>query len=81
MDADRIINDYTSDKPESFGGAFRFNNTKDKDKVLKTLSKNDTFTKFKQYKKPRRYSPVFVREKRELFECKLVLYNEFISYC
>ena len=31
MDADRIINDYTSDKPESFGGAFRFNNTKDKD--------------------------------------------------
>ena len=77
MDADRIINDYTSDKPESFGGAFRFNNTKDKDKVLKTLSKNDTFTKFKQYKKPRRYSPVFVREKRELFESDSVYMSSF----
>lgn len=68
MSNHNILQQYTSDKPQSFGGAFRFYDQHDKKKVLSELSKNETYTKFKQYKKPRRYSPIFVREKRELFQ-------------
>ena len=46
-----------------------------KKNIDKTLSSSDIYTKYKQYSKPKKYSPIFVRNKRELFQCDLVSFT------
>ena len=49
----RNINDeFYGDKAFSFGGKYRLYENFDKREVDKALEENDTFTQFKQYRKP-----------------------------
>ena len=68
---------YHSDKPFSFGSQQRVldNINSTKDEISKNLSKNDIYTRYKQYKKPRKYSPIYVYRKRELFQADLVAFT------
>ena len=68
---------YHSDKPFSFGSRKRVleNINSTKDEVSKNLRKNDIYTRYKQYKKARKYSPIYVYKKRELFQADLVSFT------
>ena len=53
---------YHSDKPFSFGSRKRVleNINSSKEEVSKNLRKNDIYTRYKQYKKAKKYSPIYV---------------------
>ena len=40
------------------------------------LTGNEIYTRFKQYKSPRKYSPIFVYSKRELFQADVVFFTD-----
>ena len=68
-----MINDltekYHANKAYSFGGKNLFYEAYpniDKKDIDQALSTSDVYTKYKQYSKPRKYSPIYVRNKREL---------------
>ena len=72
---------YFSDKPHSYGGKdrlYKLYNNKDVDKAL---SNNDVYTRFKQHRKSKKYSPIYVYKKRELFQSDVVFFtnNEFVE--
>ena len=67
--------DYHGDQPQSFGGrniAYQYVNKKEVDK---TLDHSDIYTRFKQHKKPRKFSPIYVNRKRELFQSDVVFFT------
>ena len=68
---------YHSDNPFSFGSRQRVLDNIDstKDEISKHLRKNDIYTRYKQYKKSRKYSPIYVYKKRELFQADLVAFT------
>ena len=68
---------YHSDKPFSFGSRKRVleNINSSKDEVSKNLRKNDIYTRYKQYKKAKKYSPIYVYKPRELFQADLVSFT------
>lgn len=69
---------YVLDKPFSFGGKYRLYEAfgkKDKALIDKSLKGSDIYSRFLQYKKPRRYSPIYVDNKRELFQCDLIAFT------
>ena len=66
---------YVDDKPYSFGGKFRLYESYAKEEVDKALSKNDTYTRFKQYRRPKKFSPIYVYRKRELFQSDVVFFT------
>jgi len=70
---------YHSNEGFSFGGKHlvyeKYPNISKKE-IDTTLSSSDIYTRYKQYSKPRKYSPVFVRNKRELFQCDLVSFTQ-----
>ena len=74
-----LLESYHSDKGFSFSGKnlvyenYPHLNEKEIDK---TLSASDVYTKYKQYSKPRKYSPIYVRNKRELFQCDLISFTQ-----
>ena len=76
MEVHNINNDYLSDRPYSFGGKNRvydfYNNKK---KVDTALTYNDTYTRFTQHKRPRKFSPIYVYRKRELFQSDVVFFT------
>ena len=72
-----IINiEYFNDKPHSYGGKYRLYEILQKGYVDKALKNNDIYTKFKQHKKSKKCSPIYVYRKRELFQS---LMNETID--
>ena len=78
MNDNDIEKRYVSDEPFSFGGKYRLHEHfgKEKKKLIdKSLKASDIYSRFFQYKKPRRYSPVYVHNKRELFQCDLVTFT------
>ena len=75
MMARNINEEYHGDKPFSFGGKYRLYENFDKRDVDKALQENDTFTQFKQYRKPKSYSPIYVYKKRELFQSDVVFFT------
>ena len=76
---DLLINSYHSNEGFSFGGKHlmyeNYPNINKKD-IDKALSTSDVYTKYKLYSKPRKYSPIFVRNKRELFQCDLISFTQ-----
>ena len=76
---DLLINSYHSNEGFSFGGKHlmyeNYPNINKKD-IDKVLSSSDIYTKYKLYSKPRKYSPIFVRNKRELFQCDLISFTQ-----
>ena len=76
MNEQSINNEYFSDKPHSFGGKYRlYQLYNDKKKVDNALSYNDIYTRFKQHKRAKHYSPIYVYKKRELFQSDTVFFT------
>ena len=72
----RNINEESyGDKAFSFGGKYRLYENFDKREVDKALEENDVFTQFKQHRKPKSYSPIYVYKKRELFQSDVVFFT------
>ena len=72
---DEINEEYFKDKPYSFGGKYRLYDTYPRKDVDKALKANDTYTKFKRYKRSKTYSPIYVYQKRELFQSDVVFFT------
>ena len=64
---DVINKAYTDDKPYSFGGKHR---------LYEALTKNDTYSSFKQHRRSKSYSPIYVYRKRELFQSDVVFFQK-----
>ena len=75
-----IIEDkYHSDEPWSYGNINRINEhnpTIKKANIQDFLEKNDIYTRFKQHRKTRKYSPIYVYKKRELFQADVVFFTD-----
>ena len=66
-----INKSYFEDNPHSFGGRYRlydFYGRKQQQAVDEALKQNDIYSRFKKYKRPKKFSPVYVYRKRELFQ-------------
>ena len=83
--------EYTSDKPHAYGGKYRayeYYRNVDKNRIEDAFKTSDIYSRFKQHKKSKIYSPIYVRKKRELFQCdttfftaeKLVEANDGYAY-
>ena len=66
---------YHGDEPYSYGGKYRLYEYFGKRKVNDIISKSDIYTRFKQHRKPRKYSPVYVYSRRELFQSDVVFFT------
>ena len=68
---------YHSDKAISYGGKNRIleNTNLSASDVDKKLSNIDIYSRYKQYKKLRKYSPIYVRNKRDLFQSDLIAFT------
>ena len=70
--------DYHGDKPWSFGS---FQRVKDnnpnytKDDIKQFLANNEIFTRFKKHRKTRKFSPIYVYTKRELFQADVIFFT------
>ena len=67
--------DYYGSEPYSFGGrnlAYEYFN---KNEVDKTLDESDIYSRFKQHKKPRKFSPIYVYKNQELFQSDVVFFT------
>ena len=58
---------YVDDKPYSFGGKFRLYESYAKEEVDKALSKNDTYTRFKQHRRSKHFLQYMYIEKESFF--------------
>ena len=70
--------EYTSDKPHSYGGKYRayeYYTNNDKNKIDDAFKTSDIYSRFKQHKKAKTYSPIYVRSKRELFQCDTTFFT------
>ena len=76
-----INREYVSDKPYSYGGKYRLYDVFKKSDVDKNLKNNDIYTRFKQHRKSKKYSPIYVYRKRELFQSDVVFFTnkEFVD--
>ena len=76
----KINNQYLENEDWSFGGIDRvFDGNKEsstKKEIKKILSSNDIYTKYRRHKKARKYSPIFVYKKRELFQADVVFFTD-----
>ena len=70
------MDEYYSDKPFSCGGKYRLYEYFSKKRVNDMISKSDIYTRFKQHKKPRKYSPIYVYNRRELFQSDVVIFTD-----
>ena len=71
-----IIKNYTSSNPYSYGGKYRVYSYYPKSTVDEALKRSDTYSKFKQYKRSKKYSPIYVYKKRELFQSDVVFFTK-----
>ena len=70
--------EYTSDKPHSYGGKYRayeYYRNDDKGKIEDAFKTSDIYSRFKQHKKSKVYSPIYVRRKRELLQCDTTFFT------
>ena len=74
---EKFNEDYTSNKPHSYGGKNRsYEYYKvDKEKVDDAFKTSDIYTRFKQHRKSKVYSPIYVRRKRELLQCDTTFFT------
>ena len=66
---------YYASEPYSFGGKTIAYDYFNKQEVEKTLDQSDIYSRFKQHKKPRKFSPIYVYRKRELFQSDVVFFT------
>ena len=69
---------YIQDKPWSFGNSTnvkQYNPNLRHEEIDNFLAKNEIYTRFKQHRKPSKYSPIYVYRKRELFQADVVFFT------
>ena len=69
---------YYQDKPWSFGNEKQIKNSYPdvKHKEIKQfLTQNEIYTRFRDHRKPLKYSPIYVYRKRELFQADVVFFT------
>ena len=67
--------DYYGQEPWSYGNAERVkehNPEIDRGEISTMLSKNEIYSRFKQHRRHRIYSPIYVYRKRELFQADVI---------
>ena len=62
-------------EPFSYRGKYRLFEYFDKGTVNDIISKSDIYTCFKQHRKPKKYSPIYVYSRRELFQSDVVFFT------
>ena len=70
---------YHGAEPWSFGSFQRvkdYNRELSKNEIRDFLASNDIFTRFKQHRKSRRYSPIYVYSRRELFQADVIFFTD-----
>ena len=72
---EEINKTYVEDKPYSFGGKYRVYDAYRKKDVDKALQKSDIYTRFKQHRRAKTFSPIYVYKKRELFQSDTVFFT------
>ena len=71
MDVQAINDAYFGDNPYSYGGKhklMRHYGRENEERVDAALKENDIYSRFKEYKRARKFSPIYVFSKRELFQ-------------
>lgn len=74
----QINQDYHSDLPHSFGGkkrAYDYYQDIDNNIIDEAYHENDIYTRFRQHKKAKVYSPIYVDHKRQLFQCDTTFFT------
>ena len=70
---------YFKQEPWSLGSKKRIKENiphlKDKD-ISNFLDKNDVYTRFRQHRKTKKFSPIYVFNKRELFQADVVFFTD-----
>ena len=69
---------YFKDEAWSFGSEKTLKkkfSEKSKTEIQNFLNKNEIYTRFKQHRKTKRYSPIYVYQKRELFQADVVFFT------
>ena len=66
---------YNESELYSFGGKFRLVEYVGKNKAEEVTSKSDIYTRFKQHRKPKKHSPIYVYNRRELFQSDVVFFT------
>ena len=82
MDKSNINDEYFAENAHSFGGKYRLVNhfgKRNKKIIQDALDENDIYSRFKQFKKLRYYSPVYVYRKRQLLQADIVFFNKKIQ--
>ena len=72
---EKINKAYVENKPHSFGGKYRLYDVYDKHSVDKALHKSDVYSRFKQHRRAKSFSPIYVYKKRELFQSDVVFFT------
>ena len=78
MNKKTINDEYFADHAHSFGGKYRLIKhfgKKDKKLIQDALDENDIYTRFKQYRKLKHFSPIYVYRKRQLLQADIVFFN------
>ena len=71
MDVQAINDAYFADNPFSYGGKYKLvkhYGSKNEDEIDEALKQNDIYSRFKEYRRASKFSPIFVYRKRELFQ-------------
>ena len=71
--------DYHGDKPWSFGSLQRLKENKPdhtENDIKQFLDANEIFTRFKQHRKSKKFSPIYVYSRRELFQADTVFFTD-----
>ena len=69
------MNKYHESEPYSFGGKYRLYDFVGKKQGDDIVSKSDIYTRFKQHRKSKKYSPIYVYNRRELFQSDVVFFT------
>ena len=75
---EQINEDYYKDLPHSYGGkkrAYDYYEDIDNKVIDDAYHQNDIYTRFKQHRKAKFYSPIYVNHKRELFQCDTTFFT------
>ena len=68
MEIENIESDYLKDKSFSYGGKYRIYEhlgKQSKAKVDEALKNSDIYTRYFPYRRPKKYSPIYVDNKRQ----------------
>lgn len=74
-----INTEWLSTLPHSFGGKYHaYEHYPDVGRkvIEEAFAKNDIYSKFKPYKKPKNYNPVYVWRKRQLFQADVIKFTD-----